>query len=265
MDHEIQLFHNDEFGEVRTVIIDGEPWFVGKDVAAILGYADHFGALKKHVDSEDKQNCQNDSFESPRGLTVINESGIFSLILSSKLPNAKRFKHWVTSEILPAIRKTGGYMIQDSTYFVDKYFTTASASQRLLLQSALLEIENLTRQIEEDKPKVEFADQVASSDALIDMETMAKLATDKGITIGRNRLFQWLRDIGVLIQSGNPRRNLPYQEYIDRGYFKVREKCFVHHGEYKLYYQTMVTGKGQLYIIGRLRKEYRPEMYPPEL
>ena len=113
MDHEIQLFHNDEFGEIRTVIIEGEPWFVGKDVASILGYADHFGALKKHVDTEDKQNCQNDSFETPRGLTVINESGVYSLILSSKMPNAKKFKRWVTSEILPTLRKTGVYVLND--------------------------------------------------------------------------------------------------------------------------------------------------------
>ena len=103
----IQVFNNPEFGDIRTVEIDGEPWFVGKDVATALGYVDAFGALKKHVDSEDKQNCQNDSFNTPRGMTIINESGLYSLILGSKLPSAKRFKHWVTSEVLPTIRKHG--------------------------------------------------------------------------------------------------------------------------------------------------------------
>lgn len=98
-------------GEIRTVTIDNEPWFVGKDVAEALGYADTFGALKKHVETDDKQNCQNDSFESPRGMTVINESGLYSLILSSKLESAKKFKHWVTSEVLPPLRKSGGYMM----------------------------------------------------------------------------------------------------------------------------------------------------------
>ncbi len=107
--NEIKIFENSEFGEIRTLKIDGEPWFVGKDVAGILGYADTFGALKKHVDEEDKQNCQNNSFESPRGLTIINESGLYSLVLSSKLPSAKAFKRWVTSEVLPAIRKHGTY------------------------------------------------------------------------------------------------------------------------------------------------------------
>lgn len=110
---EVTVFKNlvhPEFGELRTVEIDGEPWFVGKDVATALGYSDTFGALKKHVDAADKQNCQNDSFDTPRGMTIINESGLYSLILSSKLPSAKEFKHWVTSEVLPSIRKNGAYI-----------------------------------------------------------------------------------------------------------------------------------------------------------
>lgn len=110
---EVTVFKNlvhPEFGELRTVEIDGEPWFVGKDVATALGYSDTFGALKKHVDAADKQNCQNDSFDTPRGMTIINESGLYSLILSSKLPSAKEFKHWVTAEVLPSIRKNGAYI-----------------------------------------------------------------------------------------------------------------------------------------------------------
>lgn len=113
--NELQIFKNEEFGEVRTVTIDNEPWFVGKDVAAALGYSDTFGALKKHVSDEDKQNCQNDSFGTPRGMTIINESGLYALIFGSKLESAKRFKHWVTSEVLPAIRKTGGYQMKRLT------------------------------------------------------------------------------------------------------------------------------------------------------
>lgn len=105
----LQIFENIDFGRIRSLVIGNEPWFVGKDIAEILGYSDTFGALKKHVDDDDKQNCQNSSFESNRGLTIINESGLYSLILSSKLPNAKRFKRWVTSEVLPSIRKTGSY------------------------------------------------------------------------------------------------------------------------------------------------------------
>ncbi len=108
---ELKVFSNEELGNVRTLEIDGEPWFVGKDVVDALGYVDSFGALKKHVDIEDKQNCQNNSFKTARGMTIINESGLYSLILSSKLPNAKKFKRWVTTEVLPAIRKTGSYSV----------------------------------------------------------------------------------------------------------------------------------------------------------
>lgn len=111
MKNELKIFENKAFGKVRVIERNNEPWFVGKDVAEILGYSDTFGALKKHVDQEDRQNCQNSSFESNRGLTIINESGLYALILSSKLPVAKQFKRWVTSEILPAIRKTGSYSV----------------------------------------------------------------------------------------------------------------------------------------------------------
>jgi len=113
--NEIKIFRNNQFGEIRTLDIDGEPWFVGKDVAQVLGYTDTFGALKKHVDEEDKQNCQNDSFETPRGMTIINESGLYSLILSSKMESAKAFKRWITSEVIPSIRKHGGYLAGQET------------------------------------------------------------------------------------------------------------------------------------------------------
>lgn len=107
--NELQIFNSKEFGDIRTVTIDNEPWFVGKDVATALGYADTFGALKKHIMDEDKLVCQIDSAGQKRDVTVINESGLYALIFGSKLESARRFKHWVTSEVLPAIRKTGGY------------------------------------------------------------------------------------------------------------------------------------------------------------
>lgn len=267
MNNEIQLFHNDDFGDVRTIIIDGEPWFVAKDVAVALGYVKPRNAVSMHVEPEDKKDAL---IQGPLGgrqtMTILNESGVYSLILSSKLPSAKQFKRWVTSEILPSIHKTGGYRVDDASYLIDKFFPMISEPQRLFLHSALTEIETLNAQIEENRPKVEFADQVASTDALITIGTMAKVASDKGIAMGQNRLFQFLRDMHILIDSEDKRKNLPYQEYLDRGYFKVREKAFhKRNGIYEPYFQTMVTGKGQLYIIKRLRKDYYPGMYPPEL
>ena len=266
MNNEIQLFHNDEFGDVRTVIINGEPWFVAKDVATILKYTNPLKAIRDHVFEEDKG--VNELF-TPGGkqrITVINESGVYSLILSSKLQSARAFKHWVTSEILPTIRKIGRYGADDATFLINKFFPVATEQQRVFLHTAFTQIEALSAQIEEDRPTVEFADQVASTDALITIGTMAKVASDKGIAMGQNRLFQFLRDMHILIDSEDKRKNLPYQEYLDRGYFKVREKAFhKRNGIYEPYFQTMVTGKGQLYIIKRLRKDYYPGMYPPEL
>lgn len=112
--NELQIFKNSDFGEVRTMVIDGEPWFVGKDVAVVLGYQNSSRDINRHVDEEDRQNYQNGTFDSPRGMTVINESGLYSLILSSKLPKAKEFKRWVTTEVLPAIRRHGAYMTEQT-------------------------------------------------------------------------------------------------------------------------------------------------------
>ena len=131
MKNELMIFNNPEFGQVRTIELDNEPWFVGKDVAEALGYADAFGALKKHVEEEDKQNCQNDSFGSPRGMTIINESGLYSLILSSKLPTAKGFKHWVTSEVIPSIRKTGSYTMKPMTAYQQMMADTRQRNARI--------------------------------------------------------------------------------------------------------------------------------------
>lgn len=255
MNNEMQIFQNPEFGTVRTVMIDGEPWFVGKDAAKILGYADAFGALKKHVDTKDKQNCRNDSFESNRGLTVINESGLYSLILSSRLPNAKRFKHWITAEVLPSLRKTGGYVMDDE-YFIKRYAPNADEQSAAFLRLTLGTIMQLNHQIEENQPKVDFANQVAESVSLIDMNRMAKLAADHGIRIGSVRLFRWLRKKGILMHN-----NLPYQEYIERGYFAVKEDTYKRDNEIYAYSKTLVTGKGQLYLIARLREEYAEDVF----
>lgn len=126
----IQIFNNPEFGDIRTVDQNGEPWFVGKDIAAALGYSDTFGALKKHVDEQDKQNCQNDSFETPRGMTIINESGVYSLIFGSKLEGAVRFKRWVTSEVLPTLRKTGSYMMPKLSKEIQALFLLDDRTQK---------------------------------------------------------------------------------------------------------------------------------------
>ena len=252
--NEVMTFVNEEFGSVRSTVINGEPWFVGKDIAKILGYRDTSDALKKHVDSEDKLSRHFADSGQNRLMYVINESGFYSLVLASKLPSAKRIKHWVTTDVLPTIRKTGGY-VNDADKFVNTYLPFADEPTKNLFKIQFEYINQLNDRIRRDEPKVKFADHVSDTVNLIDMNDMAKLCADHGIRIGRTRLFRWLRSKGILMEG-----NIPYQEYIERGYFKVKESVFDLYGESKTYQQTMVTGRGQEYILARLMREYGTEV-----
>lgn len=247
----VKVFENEEFGRVRAVLIDGEPWFVGKDVAMTLGYANYRDALVRHIDSEDKIDgvVIHDSIGRPQKPILINESGVYSLIFGSNLLNAKFFKRWVTSEVLPTIRKTGTYQLMDS-YMIDD---PVERAKRWIEEQE--EKKALERKIEEDKPKVEFADHVADTSDLIDMSTLAKLAKKENIKIGRNRLFEWLRDNKYLMSHGK-HKNEPYQKYVDNGWFVVREYTYnTAYGE-QIGTKTYVTGKGQMGIIEKLRKDF---------
>ncbi|WP_418444723.1 BRO family protein [Catenibacterium sp.] len=181
--NEVQLF-NFENHEVRSLLISNEPWFVGKDVADVLGYADTNQAIRKHVDNEDRLTRRFDGTGQSRDMTIINESGLYSLVLSSKLPSAKKFKRWVTSEVLPALRKTGQYQVKE-----------LSGSE--LMAKALIEAQSVLaakdKQIEEMKPKVVFADAVATSHTSILVGELAKILKQNGIDMGQKRLFAWLR------------------------------------------------------------------------
>ena len=248
--NEMMIFNNPEFGSVRTVCIDGEPWLVGKDVAEILGYSNPRKALIDHVDADDKGVTKCDTLGGAQNLTVINESGFYSLVLSSKMPNAKKFKHWVTAEVLPTIRKTGGYVANEDV-FVETYLPFADEPIKQLFRIQCRVINQLNERIRKDEPKVKFADHVSDSTNLIDVNKMAKLCADHGIRIGRNRLFAWLRSRGILMGG-----NIPYQEYIENGYFCVKESVYETNGQTRTYQQTFVTGKGQQYILSRLMREY---------
>ena len=252
--NKIMIFENEEFGKVRTVCINGEPWFVGKDIALILKYTNPQKALRDHVDAEDLTVNESFTVNGTKAI-LINESGFYSLVLSSHMPRAKEFKHWVTSEVLPTIRKTGGY-VDDPDKFADYYLPFADEATKQMFKIQHEYIRQLHSKIDIDKPKVDFADQVADTANVIDMGEMAKLANDRGIRIGRNRLFAWLRVMGILMMN-----NIPYQEYMDRGYFKVKESLYYRDGESKTRQTTYVTGKGQRYIIDRLLRDYASEVY----
>jgi len=256
----IEIFKNEEFGEIRTVTIDGEPWFVGKDIATALGYVNTKDALSKHVHEDDKlMGSQNatPSIKDSRGRTQyptwINESGIYCLIFGSKLESAKRFKHWVTSEVLPSIRKHGMYATEELLNDPDLLIAMATElkNERQARKLAEQEKELANRKIEEQKPLVDFANKVSDSSNLIDMGKMAKLLKDEHINIGRNRLFDWLRRKEILMKN-----NMPYQRYIEGGYFQVKESVYETPYGSKTQQTTYVTGKGQIYITEKLRKEF---------
>lgn len=249
----IKTFTNKEFGTVRTIVKDGEPWFVGKDVAEILGYKETARAIRTHICAEDKGVSVLDTPGGQQKITLINESGLYSLILGSKLPKAKTFKRWVTSEVLPTIRKTGGYVANDEI-FINTYLPNADAQTRELFRLNLSTIRQLNNKIEQDKPLVDFASHIQTSEDCISMNDMAKLATKNGIKIGRTRLFNFLREKKVLgCRDGH--KNMPYQRYIDtQPWFQLKESSYIQNGEVRIGLTPMVTPKGQSGIIRMLRK-----------
>lgn len=253
MENNIQIFNNEEFGQVRTVAIDNEPWFVGKDVAVALGYTDINHSILDHVDEEDRTNSktqgQNDPEFGQRGTWLINESGLYSLVMSSKLATAKRFKRWVTGEVLPAIRKTGGYIQGEESMSDDDLIARALVMAQKKIELREQQLKEKDAQLKLQKPKVDFADHVTDSDNAIDMGTFAKYAQKQGITMGRNTLFKWLRDRGVLMDN-----NVPYQRYLNAGWFRVIENIYnTDSGQYTTP-KTLVTGKGQVALINYIRK-----------
>ena len=248
--NDIQVFNNPEFGEIRTVEINNEPWLVGKDVAEALGYTDTFGAMKKHVDQDDKLVCQIDSAGQKRDATVINESGLYSLVLSSKLPTAKKFTRWVTSDVLPSIRKHGAYMTPET---LEKMVLTPDFGIRLLteLKAEQDKRKALEATVEEQKPHVLFSNAVSASKTTILIGALAKLLKQNGINIGQNRLFEWLRQNGFLVKRGD-NRNMPTQRAMEMGLFEVKESCHLNsNGCNVITKTTVVTGKGQCYFINR--------------
>lgn len=251
--NELKIFENPAFGKVRVVEQGGEPWFVGKDVAEILGYQNGSRDVNRHVDEDDRQNYQNGTFESNRGLTIINESGLYSLILSSKMPNAKKFKHWVTAEVLPAIRKTGGY-IAGSEKMSD---AELMAKAVLVAQATIKERDARIKELESDtqrmKPKEIFADAVSASDQTILIGDLAKLIKQNGHDIGQKRMFEWLRNNGYLIKRQGADYNSPTQRAMGLGLFRIKETAVTHSDGHVTISKTVkVTGKGQAYFVNKL-------------
>ena len=233
----LQVFTKDEFGTIRTVQMNNETYFVGKDVAESLGYKDTSDALKKHVLDEDKLTRRFTDSGQSREMYVINESGLYALIFGSKLESAKRFKHWVTSEILPSIRKHGMYAVDDLINDPDLAIKAFTALREERNKNKLL-MEDVKRM----KPKEEFFDAVADSKDAIEIGKVAKVLNFPGI--GRNKLIEILRRKGILMKD-----NIPYQKFIDNGCFRtIEQKYSLPDGETRISIKTLVYQKGVDYI-----------------
>lgn len=254
----LKVFKNEEFGQVRALEIKGEPYLVGKDVAEVLGYSNTPKAIRDHVDDEDKQTERIVLSGQNREVIVINESGLYSLILSSKLPGAKKFKRWVTSEVLPQIRKTGGYISIESNMTDDEIMAKALlvAQNTINRKNELLQAKEkeLTAVKEDLNSKNNFINQISVSENSLKVEEVAQLASKKGINIGRNRLWEKLREWGFIKKNS---KFDPKQLYVDRGYFEVVEGTRESVKGVFVYKTTRVLGKGQVYIINRLLEEQK--------
>lgn len=249
MDSNLQLFAF-EGNQVRTLEIKNEPWFVGKDVAEILGYKNTRDALAKHVDAEDKiseivkasQVSQNAT--GYQNIDLISESGVYALIFGSKMPNAKKFKHWVTSKVLPAIRKHGAYMTDQ------KAFDVVHNKNGLadLLQQAADQLKQKDIQIEEMKPKAMLADAITASETSILVGEMAKILKKNGVNTGQNRFFKWLRENGYLIKRKGTDYNMPTQKSMNLKLFEIKERTIVDGNSTRIVKTPKITGNGQQYF-----------------
>ena len=247
--NELKLFENKEFGTVRTIEENGNVYFCGKDVAAALGYKDTVNALKQHCYKDGVVFCDlTDSLGRAQQAKFINEGNLYRLIAHSKLPKAEEFEHWVFDEVLPTIRRTGGY-VNDTLHFVNTYFPQLDGGQRAALSAMLTEAKRMGEKIEEDRPKVLFADAVETAKSTILVGDLAKLLKQNGVDIGQKRLFAWMRDNGYLIKGGAS-KNMPTQTAMDKKLFEVKETTInTPDGSIRITRTTKVTGKGQRYFI----------------
>lgn len=244
---DIQVFNNEQFGNVRAMSLNDEPWFVAKDVCDVLGIkTNHLREDGRGLDDDEVLSLPNWEGRGSAPL-IVSEAGFYKLVMRSRKPEAKAFQRWVTHEVLPAIRRTGGYMVasQDET------------PEQIMARAVLVAqdtIERQKKQIEELKPKALFADAVAASDGTCLVGELAKMLKQNGVNIGQNRLFAWMREHGYLGKTGS-NRNVPTQRAMEQGLFRIKETAVTHSdGHVTINRTPKVTGKGQRYFIEAFAK-----------
>lgn len=246
--NELQVFQNNQFGEIRAVVKNGEPWFVAADVCKALEIANNRKAISR-LDDDEKGVTSSDTPGGTQAMTTVNEPGLYALVLGSRKPEARQFKRWITHEVLPSIRKTGGYINGQETMS-----DTELMAKALLVAQRQIEERNCL--IEQMKPAQIFADAVCASEQSILVGDLAKLLRQNGIDIGQKRLFQWLRDNSYLIKRKGSDWNMPTQRSMDMELFEIKETAITHSDGHVTISRTVkVTGKGQKYFINKFLSE----------
>lgn len=258
----LMAFENAQFGTIRAATVDGEPWFVATDVAKALGYG-HTPHMTRRLDDDEKGVRSVDTPGGMQDLTVINEPGLYNAVLGSKLPEAKAFKRWVTHEVLPSIRRTGGYIAAKPDETPEEIMARALLVANDTMARQRERIEGLAAENDELRPKALFADAVAASDGTCLVGELAKMLRQNGVPIGQNRLFGWLREQGWLGKSGC-NRNVPTQRAMDMGLFRIKETAVTHSdGRVTVNRTPKVTGKGQTYFIDKfIEAEGEGRLFP---
>lgn len=250
----LMAFENAQFGTIRAMSDGGEPWFVAKDVCDALGIARQQDSTR-HLDDDERGECLVDTPSGKQSMVVVNEPGFYRLVLKSRKPEAKAFQRWVTHEVLPAIRKTGGYIAAKADETPEEIMARALLVANDTMARQRERIEGLAAENDALRPKALFADAVAASDGTCLVGELAKMLRQNGVPIGQNRLFGWLREQGWLGKSGC-NRNVPTQRAMDMGLFRIKETAVTHSdGRVTVNRTPKVTGKGQAYFIGKLVKE----------
>lgn len=252
--NELKIFKNSEFGEIRTALVDNEPMFCLSDVCKALEIS-NAGNVKNRLSEKGIRSVDTLTKGGTQALTYINESNLYKTIFQSRKESAEKFTEWVTGEVLPSIRKNGGYIAGQESLSDDELMAKAL----LVAQNKIAERDTLIveqqRAIEQMKPKQIFADAVSASHTSILIGDLAKLICQNGIQIGQKRLFEWMRQNGYLIKYGAS-RNMPMQKYIEQGLFEIKESSVQNpDGSVRITRTTKVTGKGQVYFVNKFIRE----------
>lgn len=251
MANNLQVFRNDQFGEIRTIMKDGEPWFVAVDVCKALEHSNVTMAMER---LDDDEKAKLNLGLSGGDTNCVNEPGLYSLVIGSRKPEAKAFKRWITHDVIPTIRKTGGYVANDDL-FLATYLPHADEATKMMFTATLEAMRSLNEKIERDKPKVLFAEAVETADDTILIGDLAKLLHQNGVNNGQKRLFNWLRDNGYLIKYGAS-KNMPTQYSMERGLMEVKERAVTLPNEsVRITRTTKITGKGQTFFVNKFLGE----------